>query len=260
MKTKISPRIIFVLLLFIIFSSTGFAQRKFDSHKSGSAWRHWYVKGNVALNAMFGDVTSYDQDPFKKIGQESRFGFSGSVGKWINEWGGAEFTFSRGSLFGFRGDLEVNTSFNQYTISGIVNFTQLIYPSDYQTPFYFYGKIGYGLIDFNATLTNVKTGDTLRMQGVNTAHDKRVSEWVIPLTIGGGYNFDPNFALIFDLNYFYVDTDKLDGKFVSSDVDFNDNKDSYASFSIGVKYTFNIKEKQGRFNRPRSRKSVKFVR
>lgn len=259
MKARISPKLISVVIFTLLLSTT-FAQRKFDSHKSGSGWRHWYANVNFSVNAMFGDVTTYDYDPFKKIGQESGIAIAASAGKWITDWGGAEFNFSKGSLYGFSGDLEANTNYNQYTISGIVNFTQLIYPSDYQTPFYIYGKIGYGLIDFNALLTNTKTGDTIRMQGVNTSHDKRVSEWVIPITIGGAYNFDENFSMIFDINYFVVDTDKLDGKFISTDKDFNDNKDSYASITIGVKYTFNLKESRGSYHRPRSRRTLKFTR
>lgn len=259
-KVRISPKLITVVIFTLLLSTSIFAQRKFDSHKSGSEWRHWYVNVNLSVNALFSDVTSYDHDPFKKISEESALGIVASAGKWINEWGAAEFTFSRGSLYGFSGDLEVNTNFNQYTVSAKVNFTQLIYPSDFQTPFYVYGKLGYGLIDFNALLTNSRTGDTLNMQGADTHHDKRVTEWVIPMTIGGAYNFDKNFALVFDLNYFYVDTDKLDGKFISSDRDFNDNKDSYASFTIGVKYTFNIRETHGKYNRPRSKRTVRYTR
>ena len=259
-KARISPKLITLVIFTLLLSFTTFAQRKFESHKAGSVWRHWYVNMNLSVNAMFGDVTSYDSDPFKKIGQESAVAIAATAGKWINEWGGAEFNFSKGSLYGFSGILEANTNYNQYTISGIVNFTQLIYPSDYFTPFYAYGKIGYGLIDFNALLTNSKTGDTIRMQGTDTPHDKRVSEWVIPLTIGGAYNFDKNFSLVFDLNYFYVDTDKLDGKFISTEVDFNDDKDSYASFTIGLKYTFSIKESYGKYKRPKSRRTLKFTR
>lgn len=258
-KTKISPRIIFVLLLFIILSSAGFAQRSFELHKSGSIWRNWYIKGGVNLNAMFGDITSYDQDPFQKIGQESRFGFQVTAGKWVTDWGGAELTYSRGNLYGSRSDLEVNTNFNQYMICGIVNITQLIYPSDVQTPFYVYGKIGYGQIDFNAVLTNVNTGDTIRMQGVETAHDKRVSEWLLPFGLAGVYNFDKNFSLVAEVTYFHVNTDKLDGKYISSSVDFNDNKDSYATFSLGVQYTFNISNRNASYHKMKTRKSRRFV-
>jgi len=259
-KARISPKLISVVIFTFLVSASVFAQRKMDFYKTGSFYRHWYVNVNFSVNAMFGDVTTYDRDPFKKISQESGIAIAASAGKWIADWGGAEFNFSKGSLYGFAGELEANTNYNQYTISGIVNFTQLIYPSDYQTPFYAYGKIGYGLIDFNALLTNTRTGGTIRMQGVDTPHDKRVSEWVIPITLGGAYNFDQNFSLVFDVNYFVVDTDKLDGKFISSDKDFNDNKDSYASFTIGVKYTFNIKESQGSYKRPKSRRSVRFTR
>jgi len=259
-KAGISPKLISIVIFAVLVSTSVFAQRKLDFYKTGSGFRHWYVNVNFSINAMFGDVTTYDSDPFNKIGKESGVAFAASAGKWVTSWGGAEFNFSKGSLYGFSGDLEANTNFNQYTISGIINFTQLVYPSDYQTPFYFFGKIGYGLIDFNATLTNSKTGDTIRMQGVDTPHDKRVSEWVIPLTIGGAYNFDDNFSLVFDLNYFVVDTDKLDGKFISTDRDFNDDKDSYASFTIGLKYTFNIKDSQGSFKRPKSRRTLKFRR
>ncbi len=260
MKAKISPKYIALVAFILLLGGSSYAQRKFDSHKSGFIWRHWYVKGNLSINAMFGDITTYDYDPLKKIGQESALGFTISAGKWLTEWGGAEFNFSKGNLYGFLGELEANSNYNQYTITGVINLTQLIYPTDYQTPFYFYGKLGYGLIDFNAVLTNSRTGDTIRMQGVETCQCKRVSEWVVPMGIGGAYNIDENFALVFDLNYFYVNTDKLDGKFISDEVDYNDSKDSYASFTIGLKYTFNIKETHGSPHRPRSRRTLKFTR
>lgn len=260
MKKRISQKITLVLVLSLIFGANLFAQRAFDSHKGGSAWRHWYGKANVGAYALFGDVSTYDTDPFNKLSKESRIGFSGSVGKWITDWGAAEFTYIRGNFYSYTISNEVHTNFNQYTIIGMVNFTQLIYPSDRQTPFYFYGKIGYGQIDFNATLTSIKTGDTIRMQGTETAHDKRVSEWLIPFGIGGAYNFDDHFALVFDLNYSYVHTDKLDGKFISSEVDFDDNKDSYASITIGIMYTFNVKVSNGFFKRPKGRRNVRWVR
>lgn len=243
-----------------MFSSGLLAQRQFDSHKSGSIWRHWYVKADIGATALFGDISTYDSDPFKKLKYESKFAYSATVGKWVTDWGGAEFTFSMGKLKGIRGSLEANTEYLQYTFVGRVNITQLIYPSDAQTPFYFYAKLGYGLIDFNAILTNVDTGDTIRMQGANTPHDKRVTEWVIPFGFGGTYNIDENFSIVFDATYHYVDTDKLDGKYISSEVDYNDNKDAYVYLSIGVQYTFNIKETYGGFKSSRSKRNKRWTR
>lgn len=260
MKRKISQRFTLVILILLIFGGELYAQRQFDSHKGGSIWRHWYVKADFGPTALFGDISTYDTDPFKKLRYESKFSYSVSAGKWITDWGGAHFTFSQGQLKGIRGDLEANTSYFQYTFQGIINLTQLLYPSDDQGNFYFYAKVGYGLMDFNAILTNVATGDTIRMQGVNTSHDKRVTEWVIPFGFGGVYNIDQNFAINFDATYNYVNTDKLDGKFVSSEVDYNDNKDYYIYLSLGFQYTFNFKESYGNYKRPKSRRRIQWTR
>lgn len=251
---KKSHLIIYSLIFITLFliSNSLSAQRNFDDHKEGFIWRHWYAKANVSINALFGDVSTYDYDPFKKMSQESGLSGGASFGKWVTTWGAAEFNFSLGNLYAFKNNLEVNTNFYQYTIQGVINFNQLFDYYYAQTPFYVYGKIGYGLIDFNAILTDMNTGDTIRMQGVLTPHDKRVSEWVIPLGVGGTYNFTDNLSMFIDFNYFYVDTDKLDGKFISSDTDFNDNKDHYTTLSIGLMYTFNVRNTLGKYNSRRS--------
>jgi len=252
-------QIVFVVMA-VLLSSAAYSQRKFESHKSGDIWRHWYVKATLNMNAMFGDVSTYDHDPFNKIAYETKFGFTAGLGKWVTPWGGAEFNFSMGAMKSIRGDLESQNNFLQYTLIGRINLTQLIYPADEQSPFFAYAKLGYGLIDFNSRLIDTRTGDTLRMQGSKTDFNKRVTEWIIPMGIGGAYNLDANFALMFELNYFYVHTDKLDGKYTSSEELFNDNRDSYANISLGLIYTFNIKETYGKYHRSRSKRGLKFVR
>lgn len=249
MKSKISQKalLIITILLLIVGSST--AQRNLDSRKGGMIWKHWYVKANIGLNLFYGDVSSHDQDLFKKIREESSFAYSLTAGKWITSWGGAEFTFSRGKLHGTTTELEFENNYNQYIIQGVFNFTQLIFPADEQTPFYIYGKIGYGQIDFNSVLRNSSTLDIIRKQGKNTSHGKRVSEWVLPIGIGGAINIDKNFAIVMEGNLFLVDSDKLDAKFGNAG---NDDNDFYMNFSVGLKYTFNVKETKG-YNGAKSR-------
>lgn len=260
MKTSGKTRATLALILLFLVNISLFAQREFESHKRGYIWKHWYGKADLTINLMFSDVSTHDADPLKKITEESRFGFNISAGKWIKNWGAAEINYSRGNLYGFTNTLEVSTNFNQYTVSGLLNLTQLFYPADKQTPFFVTLKLGYGLIDFNARLTDRETGKLVHVQGTESSYKKRVTEWLIPIGLGGVINFDYNLALNLGLNYHYINTDKLDSKFISADVDFNDDKDSYVSITIGLIYTFNIKETYGYYKRPKIKKRSKLGR
>ncbi len=252
MKSKISQKALLIITFLLLIGGSSIAQRSFDTHKGGMIWKHWYGQANMGLNLFYGDVSSHDQDLFKKISEESAFGYSITAGKWVTDWGGAEITFSRGKLQGSTSGLQFENDYNQFIIQGIFNFTQLLFPGNEQTPFYVYGKVGYGQIDFNSVLRSSATLDTIKMQGKETSHGKRVSEWVLPLTIGGAINIDENFSIVMDGNLFLVNSDKLDAKFGKSG---DDDNDFYVNFSVGLRYTFNIKESQGSYNRSKSRKS-----
>ncbi|NPD44835.1 MULTISPECIES: outer membrane beta-barrel protein [unclassified Lentimicrobium] len=257
MKSKISQKALLIITFLLMISGSSMAQRSFDTHKGGMIWKHWYVQANIGLNLFYGDVSSHDQDLFKKIGEESSFAYSLTAGKWITDWGGAEFTFSSGKLIGSTPGLQFENNYNQYIIQGIFNFTQLLYPANEQTPFYIYGKIGYGQIDFNSVLRNSSTLDTIKMQGKETTHGKRVSEWVLPLCLGGAFNLDENLTIVIDGTLFLVNSDKLDARFGKNG---NDDNDFYVNFSVGLRYTFNAKETQGSFNRSKSRRSNRWSR
>ena len=260
-KSKISQKALLIIAFLLVIIASSHAQRSFDTYKGGMIWKHWYGQANIGLNLFYGDVSSYDQDFFKKISEESSFAVSVTAGKWITDWGGAEFTYSRGKMQGsnteLEFDLEFENNYNQYIIQGIFNFTQLLIPADEQTPFYLYGKVGYGQIDFNSVLRNSSTLDTIKMQGKETAHGKRVSEWVLPISIGAAINIDENFSIVMDGNLFLVDSDKLDAYFGQNG---NNDKDYYVNISFGLKYTFNVKETQGSFKRSKSRRTNKWSR
>ena len=257
MKKNISQKFTLLILLLLLISSSSNAQLDFKRHKGGSLWRHWFVKANIGVNAYFGDLSTYDHDPFNKLKHESKFGYSASVGKWINDWGGANFTFSGGKLTGIRHNYQTHTDFYQYTIEGLVNITQLFNDHDQQSIFYVFAKVGFGLIDFNAHYTNINTGDTINMVGKHTPYDKRVTEWVVPLSIGGVYNIDKNFALFFDATYNYVNSDKLDAKYDGSG---DGDKDYFVYVSAGVKYTFTVKDTHGKYRRSSSRRKMHWTR
>lgn len=255
MKSFTSQKAIIIIITLLFIGVSSFAQRSFDTYKGGFIWKHYYVKGNVGFNMFYGDVSSHDQDIFKKIGQESSFAYSLSAGKWVTDWGGAEATFSMGKIKGSTSSYEFTNDYNQYIFQGIINLMQLIYPAENQTPFYLYLKAGYGFINFNSVLLNSKTLDTVKIVGKNSAYGKRVTEWLIPLGIGGGFNIDENFAIIIDGNLHLVNSDKLDTKYGNSG---NDDNDFYVNFSIGMKYTFNIKNTYGKFKRSKSRRTIRY--
>ena len=244
--------------MFLLFASSSvYAQRDFKRHAGGGIWRHWFVEASIGSNAYFGDISTYDHDPVNKLKFESKFGYSATLGKWINDWGAASFTFSSGQFKGLKNASESQTDFFQYTVEGKVNLTQLYFDHDVQSNFYLYAKLGYGLIDFNASYSNINTGDTINIVGSHSGYNKRVTEWVIPIGFGGTYNIDKNFGIFFDATLNYVNSDKLDARYDGAD---DNKKDYYIYLSAGLKYTFSIQDQHGFYKRPVSRRKIRWVR
>ncbi|MCK5776277.1 MAG: hypothetical protein KAH25_08875, partial [Bacteroidales bacterium] len=215
---------------------------------------HWYGQASFGANAFFGDISSHDHDPIKKLKYETSYGYSASLGKWINNWGAAQFTFSGGELIGTKNNYSSHANFYQYAVEGILNLTELIYQHHMQTRFYVYAKMGYGYIKFNATLTDESTGKTVGEVGGNTSHGKRVKEWVIPFGAGGVFNIDKNYALFIDALYQHVNSNKLDAKYN------NETLDNYVNASLGFRYTFDIKNKRHKYRSNSSQKRIHWVK
>ncbi len=238
--------------IFIVLSLSTFAQRKFDMHKGNLAWRNWFVKANIGVNLLYADASTYNYDLLYKLQYENQLGFSLEAGKWLRPWLGANANFTLGNLYAYTYETESFTSFYQYSGEIIFNLNQLLYPAEKQSEFYVYLKLGYGLINFNATMTDRVTGDTLGVQGKHSSYGKAVTEWFIPVGLGGTYNIDENFGINFEAKINYTNTDKLDASYANKTQSQND---LYASITIGLIYTFNIKGSEGGYWHPLSKRS-----
>ena len=241
-----------LIAIFILLMTSGLlAQRKFDFHKGKVMWRHWYIDAKIGYNVFYGDITSYNIDLVEKYKEESKVGYALGLGKWVESWIGVEGNLMHGKLRGVKDTLISNTTFNQATGEVIINFTQLIYPSNIQTPFYFYGKLGAGLNYFSSTLTHSKTGAVIKTSG-----NPYNIEWMIPISFGGAYNITENFSLTATASYTYINTDKLDATYTNKP---DDSNDFYLSLFFGAKYTFSLKQSKGSYRRPRSRRGTNWL-
>ena len=254
MKKTLSNTGLLIVLFILLFNSDSDAQMTYNRYGSNYIWDHWYGQASFGANALYGDISSHDHDPIKKLKYETSYGYSASLGKWINNWGAAQFTFSGGELIGTKNNYSSHANFYQYTVEGILNVTELIHKHHMQSRFYGYVKMGYGLIEINASLTDENTGKTVSEVGKNTSYDKRVTEWVIPFGGGGFYNIDKNYALFIDVLYQYVDSDKLDAKYHTESLD------NYVNISFGLRYTFDIKNKRHKYRNKSSRKRIHWVK
>jgi len=252
-ETYSNISILFVLFI-LVFSASSNAQLEYNRYGSNNIWDHWYGQVSIGANAFYGDISSYDSDPIKKIKYETSYGYSASFGKWINRWGAAQFTFSGGELIGTKNHYVSHASFYQYAIEGMLNVTELIHKHQLQSRFYGYIKAGYGFIEINAFLTDTNTGKTVSEVGKNSSYGKRVTEWVIPFGGGGFYNIDKNYSLFIDVLYQYVDSDKLDARYDTETLD------NYVNASFGLRYTFDVKNKRHKYRGNSARKRIHWVK
>ena len=246
-----------LISIFLVLSLSTFAQRKFDMHKGNLAWRNWFVKANIGVNLLYSDASTYHNDLLYKLQYENQLGFSLETGKWLTPWLGANVNFALGNLYVYTQETESFSNFYQYSGEIIFNLNQLLYPSEKQSEFYVYLKLGYGLINFNATMIDQITGDTLGIQGKYSSYGKAVTEWFIPVGLGGTYNIDENFGINMEAKVNFTNTDKLDASYANKTQSQND---LYASITIGLVYTFNIKGSYGSYWRPQSKRSNQWMR
>ena len=243
--------------IFIVLSLNAFAQRKFDMHKGNLTWRNWFVKANIGVNLLYSDASTHHNDLLYKLQYENQLGFSLETGKWLTPWLGANVNFAAGNLYVYTYETESFTNFYQYSGEIIFNINQLLYPAEKQSEFYVYLKLGYGLINFNAAMVDQITGDTLGIQGKYSSYGKAVTEWFIPVGLGGTYNIDENFGINLETKVNFTNTDKLDASYTNKTQSQND---LYASITIGLVYTFNIKGSYGSYWRPQSKRSNQWMR
>lgn len=259
MQIKERKHILIAVILFLFMTSSGLAQISYDFHKGGWLMRHYYVEANVGANLFNGDISNYSGDPFNKLIKEASFGYSLTAGKWATPWLGGQFTFTGGQLRGADDgcDCEFKNNYTQYTGQAIFNLTQLFYPLDRQSDFYFLARLGYGLINFNSVLTNSSTKDTIHIIGKHSSRGETITEWVIPIGLSGVFNFDEHYSLSIDFMYNYTNTDKLDTRVYEGES--GSKLDSYVFLGIGVKYTFNLKKQKG-YNSGSTSRGVRWVR
>ena len=254
MKNGYTKLYLVLILVLLFFSSSSKAQIVFEEYGSKNIWNHWYAQVSVGANALYGDISSHDHDPIKKIKYETSYGYSGSFGKWINSWIAAQLSLSGGKLRGVKNSHNSHTSFYQYTVEGVINITQLIYDYQRQTQFYGYVKLGYGLINFKAYVTNNKDEKIAKGGKICIENDEKVSEWLVPIGAGIVYNLDKNYSFFLDATYQYVNTDKLDAICTT-----NGTLDRYINGQLGFRYTFSVKGTRQKSRRSSSRKGLHWV-
>lgn len=244
---------VFVLLLSFAEKST--AQRDYNMHKGNQMWRHWFVKAHAGAAMLYADASTYNADIFYKMRYESNIAYSLEAGKWLTSWGGAQASFSMGKLYSQTSNTESFTEFNQYSGSLIFNLNQLIYPAASETELYVYAKLGYGFINFSGVMLQKETQDTIGRVGNYAGFEKPVTEWFIPVGIGGVYNINEHFGISLDFSINFTNADKLDASYSNTK---DMPNDLYTFLSAGFIYTFDLKDSKGVYWRPRSKRGTKW--
>lgn len=232
MKTKSLNRIIFLLILGLIFPPYSYSQ-KWGGNIPVVNLSSWSININGGLTSYFGDLSTNDLNFRNKLSYES--GPAASVILTRNIYRDA-IGFSGQVLVGRLGGKMDNVSFAtkviEYNIHARVDFVRLFMPNTYNS----FGVVGYaGAGQFLFSTTKVVMDD-----GILESYSQKTEVPEFVILFGGGiyYKINSNLGITADLSLHLCQNDRLD------DVVKNDDYDYFTYLNIGVSYFINTVRKK----------------
>lgn len=225
------------------------AKRWSKAKRTPPIYRDWMFGMSAGTALYYGGLSNDDLDPLKKIPNESNLSYSVYAGKWVKSYLALRANFQMGDIHSVKGPRDMNANFFEYNAQMMINLTDLFnHKTRYQRKLYSYVGLGFGMINFSSSVYNSDT-DIWVYEG----QEKRTNEWEVPATVGLGYNLNQNFTFTIDATYHYANTDKLDAFQ-------NGSKDFLLYLALGVNYNFNVKQFKSSILRPKSQRSLKWVK
>jgi len=249
-------RVIFTSLLFVL---SLFITNNSVAQQSYPFGQEWVINGYVGTTKFYGDCSDntnsiFSNSPFSKyFYQDRRFGAGVYIDKKINPFITLRGTLLYASLKSTKESEKIYFIGDtyEYSLSVVVDFTNIFFGIDKYRPWNIYGFIGIGFTETLSDLYDLNTGahllpsgdiDSLFVGGTK----KRVTETTMPLGIGINYKVERNTKVFFEFTRHIVHTNKLDAYPVEGT-----NFESFGLINIGISYDFNLPSHWGFSSNPR---------
>lgn len=225
MKPKLRLIVINILVFGLFFSTFSYAQNlDANIRYQNEFWKMWSVNINAGATSFYGDLSSFDNNYFEKLVNES----GPAIGIQINRHIDRIFSFSGQLLIGKMTGSASSSSFNanilEYNLHLRINLLGLVFPKN-STKYGLNAFAGVGNFIFNSEK------QVYREENIDYyEHTTRVPEFVY--FFGGGfyYNLNVNFGITADLSIRRCQNDKLDVEYKNGDFDY------YSYLGVGIIY------------------------
>ncbi|MGC8864298.1 MAG: hypothetical protein ACP5O2_01135 [Bacteroidales bacterium] len=219
-----------LFLMGIVISLQGQVRRPKTYFRQNYGWmaRNWSVQTTAGYAMYFGDLSQYDEDPFRKLSHESK----PSVGLLIsNKFLPFLAVQGRFNLYRYKAE---NTLFNRrlegHAWFGGINMqldlvNLMAYPDEVDPDIYLFLTAGAGLMRMRPTLTNLESGDP-----VSGSFVQKKAEVVTYFGFGANKYLSGSWDLTFEMTVNKVHSDKLDGIIKTSQNDY------LVYTALGIKY------------------------
>lgn len=219
-----------ILLLGVVAPSQAQVRRPKTYFRQNYGWiaRNWSVQGTAGYAMYFGDLSQYDEDPFRKLSHESK----PSAGLIVsNKFLPFLAVQGRFNLYRYKAE---STLFNRRLdghawfggINVMVDMVNLMaFPDEVDPDIYLFLTAGAGLMRMRPSLSNLESGDP-----VPGAFVQQKAELVTYFGFGANKYLSGNWDLTFEMTINKVNSDKLDGIIKTSQNDY------LVYTALGIKY------------------------
>jgi len=228
-------------LLFIFIYTSGNAQK----HYSFS--NNWNTSFFVGTTNFHGDVSDNansfkNNNPFSKyFYQDRRFGLGIYVDKMFNPYVGMRATVLWATMKSTKESEKIyfTGNFFEYSLSIVVDFTNIFMGIDKYREYQVYGFLGFGLTETRSELYHLGTDSLLYKVGYHVEKDgrgpSRLTEAVVPLGLGARYKISKEFSVFGEFTSNVVFSNKIDAYPVEGTI-----YESVGMINVGVTYFFKL--------------------
>ncbi len=217
-----------------------------NSQRSYLFTREWKISMFIGSTTFHGDVSDktnsfMNNTPFSKyFYQDRKVGGGFYVDKMFTPYWGVRGTLlyakmkstKESSKIYFEGDLF------EYSVSGLIDFSNIFLGVDRYRVWNFYGFIGVGFTETRSILYDLNTGARIGSTGFRvgkTGAYKRMTELTFPVGLGVKYEIGKKINLFFEFTRHIVKTDRLDAYPVDGT-----KFESLGMMNLGFTYNFRL--------------------
>ncbi|MDT8309347.1 MAG: outer membrane beta-barrel protein [Bacteroidales bacterium] len=199
----------------------------------------WYVGLTLGSSTFYGDLTDKTNklsrnNPFQQsFYNDRKFMYGLTMSKRVNGAFWLRANFLSGNIQSTKESVNMFFKSNMYEFSliGMVNFSELIAGGDRDRPVNIYGFAGIGMASYASWKRDLFTDSLIRKVG----NGKRNQEFLFPFGVGVDYKVN---------NYFTVNAEvsmrKVSGDDLDAHLDANGPFEGFGYLSVGINYQFDM--------------------